>query len=51
MFDPDIQKKAISLIMSFIMEFSGLPAEPETIEITADNLNVSTISVSCLKVA
>ena len=51
MFAPDIQKKAISLIMSFIMEFSGLPAEPETIEITADNLNVSTISVSCLKVA
>jgi len=51
MFDPDIQRKAISLIMGFIMEFSGVPSEPELIELTADNLNVSTISVSCLKVS
>ena len=50
MFELDIQKKAISLIMSFIMEFSGVSSEPEPIELTADNLNVSTISVSCLKV-
>ena len=50
MFDPDIQRKALSLVMGFIMEFSGTPAEPEPIELTADNLNVSTISVSCLKV-
>ena len=51
MFDPDIQRKAISLVMGFIMEFSGVPSEPELIELTADNLNVSTISVSCLKVS
>ena len=51
MFDPDIQRKAISLIMGFIMEFSGVPSEPELIKLTADNLNVSTISVSCLKVS
>ena len=29
MFDPDIQRKALSLIMGFIIEFSGTPAEPE----------------------
>lgn len=46
MFDPDIQRKAISLIMGFIMEFSGVSSEPEPIELTADNLNVSTVSVS-----
>ena len=51
MFDPDIQKKAISLIMGFIMEFSGVSPEPEPIKLTADNLNVSTVSVSCLKVS
>ena len=51
MFDPDIQRKAISLIMGFSMEFSGVPSEPELIELTADNLNVSTISVPCLKVS
>lgn len=51
MFDPDIQRKAISLIMGFIMEFSGVSSEPEPIELTADNLNVSTVSVSCLKVS
>lgn len=50
MFDPEFQRKALSLVMSFIMEFSGTPAEPEPVELTADNLNVSTISVSCLKV-
>ena len=41
MFDPDIQRKSISLIMGFIMEFSGVPSEPELVELTADNLNVS----------
>ena len=51
MFDPEFQRKALSLVMGFIMEFSGVPSEPELIELTADNLNVSTISVSCLKVS
>lgn len=50
MFDLEFQKKALSLVMGFIMEFSGVSSEPEPIELTADNLNVSTISVSCLKV-
>lgn len=50
MFDPEFQRKALSLVMGFIMEFSGTPAEPEPVELTADNLNVSPISVSCLKV-
>ena len=50
MFDPEFQRKALSLVMGFIMEFSGVSSEPEPIELTADNLNVSTISVSCLKV-
>ena len=50
MFDPVFQRKALSLVMGFIMEFSGTPAEPEPVELTVDNLNVSTISVSCLKV-
>lgn len=45
-----MQKKALSLVMSFIMEFSGITAGPEPVELTAENLNVSTISVSCLKV-
>ena len=51
MFDPDIQRKALSLIMGFIMEFSGTPAEPEVQELSVNDLNVSTISVSCLKVS
>ena len=42
MFNPEFQRKALSLIMGFIMEFSGTPAEPEPIELTADNLIVST---------
>ena len=50
MFDPEFQRKALSLVMGFIMEFSGTLAELEPVELTADNLNVSTISVSCLKV-
>jgi len=50
MFDPEFQRKALSLVMGFIMEFSSAPAEPEPVELTADNLIVSTISVSCLKV-
>ena len=48
MFDPEFQRKALSLVMGFIMEFSGTLAELEPVELTADNLNVSTISVSCL---
>jgi len=48
--DPDFQSKALSVIMSFIMEFSGVQSKSEPVVISADNLNVSTISVSCLKV-
>jgi len=33
------------------MQFSETPAEPEVQELTVNDLNVSTISVSCLKVA
>lgn len=51
MFDPDIQRKALSLIMGFIIEFSGTPAELEVQELSVNDLNVSTISVSCLKVS
>ena len=40
MFDPDIQRKAISLIMGFIMEFSGVPTEPEVQELSVNDLNV-----------
>ena len=52
MFEPDFQRRILSMIMSFIMQFSGVEAEPEkqVQELSADNLNVSTISVSCLKV-
>lgn len=39
-FDPEFQRKALSLVMGFIMEFLGTPAEPEPIELTADNLTV-----------
>ena len=50
MFEPDFQRRIISVIMSFIMEFSGVPSEPDVQEISVNDLNVSTISVSCLKV-
>ena len=50
MFEPDFQRRILSVIMSFIMEFSGVPAEPEVQELSVNDLNVSTISVSCLKV-
>ena len=58
MIDPAFSKKVLSLIMGFLMEFGSVgqavPAstlsQPETTEITAENLAVSTISVSCLKV-
>ena len=56
--DPVTSKKALSLIIGFIMEFGSAgqtvstttPTQPKTTEITAENLAVSTISVSCLKV-
>ena len=51
MFDPEFQRKALSLVMGFIMQFSETPAEPELQELSVNDLNVSTISVSCLKVA
>ena len=50
MFDPEFQRKALSLVMGFIMQFSETPAEPELQELSVNDLNVSTISVSCLKV-
>ena len=31
MFDPEFQRKALSLVMGFIMQFSETPAEPEVI--------------------
>ena len=51
MFDPDIQRKALSLIMGFIIEFSGTPADTGSAGLWVNDLNVSTISVSCLKVS
>ena len=51
MFDPEFQRKALSLVMGFIMQFSKTPAEPEVQELSVNDLNVSTISGSCLKVA
>ena len=50
MFDPEFQRKALSLVMGFIMQFSETPTEPEVQELSVNDLNVSTISVSCLKV-
>ena len=50
MFEPDFQRRVLSVIMSFIMEFSGVSPEPEVQELSVNDLNVSTISVSCLKV-
>lgn len=58
MIDPAFSKKVLSLIMGFIMQFGSVgqtvsmttPTQPEITEITAENLAVSTISVSCLKV-
>ena len=50
MFEPNFQSRVLSVIMSFIMEFSGVPSEPDAQEISVNDLNVSTISVSCLKV-
>ena len=50
MFEPDFQRRVLSIVMSFIMEFSGVSSEPEVQELSVNDLNVSTISVSCLKV-
>ena len=58
MIDPAFSKKVLSLIMSFLMEFGSVgetvptaaQTQPTITEITAENLAVSTISVSCLKV-
>ncbi len=58
MIDPTFSKKVLSLIMGFIMQFGSVqptvttaaPEPPTVTEITADDLKVSTISVSCLKV-
>ena len=33
MFDPEFQRKALSLVMGFIMQFSETPAEPEVQEL------------------
>ena len=50
MFEPDFQRRVLSVIMSFIMEFSGVSSKPEVQKLSVNDLNVSTISVSCLKV-
>ena len=58
MIDPAFSKKVLSLIMGFLMEFgnaqptvnTAAQTQPTIAEITAENLAVSTISVSCLKV-
>ncbi len=55
---PAFSKKVLSLIMSFIMQFgnaqptvtTAASTQPEITETTTENLSVSTISVSCLKV-
>ena len=48
MFEPNIQRKIIALILGFIIHYANVP--PENKEISANDLAVSTISVSCLKV-
>lgn len=48
MFEPDFQRRILALIMGFIVHNADLP--PEITEISVNNLEVSTISVSCLKV-
>ena len=50
MYEPFIQRKILALIMSFLIQFAGVETEPTMQEIYAENLNVSVISVSCLKV-
>ena len=48
MFEPDFQRRILALVMGFIVHNADVP--PETTEVTVKGLEVSTISVSCLKV-
>ena len=48
MFEPDFQRRILALIMGFIVHNADVP--PEITEVSANDLTVSTISVSCLKV-
>ncbi len=50
MYEPFVQRKILALIMGFLIQFAGVETEPTMQEIYAENLNVSVISVSCLKV-
>ena len=48
MFEPDFQRRILALIMGFIVHNADVP--PEITEVSVEGLEVSTISVSCLKV-
>ena len=48
MFEPDFQRRILALIMGFIVHNAEVP--PEITEVSVKDLEVSTISVSCLKV-
>ncbi|MBO6254177.1 MAG: fibronectin type III domain-containing protein, partial [Bacteroidaceae bacterium] len=48
MFEPDFQRRILALIMGFIVHNADVP--PEITEVSANDLTVSTVSVSCLKV-
>lgn len=48
MFEPDFQRRILALVMGFIVHNADVP--PEITEVSVKGLEVSTISVSCLKV-
>ena len=48
MFEPDFQRRILALVMGFIVHNADVP--PEITEVSVNGLEVSTISVSCLKV-
>lgn len=50
MFSNDFQEKILSIIMAFLIHNGAASTEPPVTEVSAENLSVSTISVSCLKV-
>jgi hypothetical protein len=52
MYETIIQRKILALIIAFTMQFgNGYPEnDTSTTEVIVNDLNVSTVSVSCLKV-
>ena len=48
MFEPDFHRRILALVMGFIVHNADVP--PEITEVSVKGLEVSTISVSCLKV-